>query len=343
MIRLSDRSKEIFRTLIDAYCETGEAVGSRTLCERLEFPLSPATIRSVMADLEDLGLLYSPHTSAGRLPTEEGLRFFIDGLLEIQNLSESEKESLEKHCLPESKNPSLFLEKTSSVLASLSKCMSLVLVPKGEAPLKHIEFIGLSPTKVLAVLVNQEESIENRLIDVPEDLPAAILIEASNYLNSRLSGKNIKQARQVILKEIEDRKTQLNTIAAKLVEIGLEILLENTKTETLIIKGQSHLLEDINHLGELEKVRSLFSELETKENIIRLLDAAIEAKSIQIFIGSNNPVQEISDNSIVVAPYYNSDNNIIGAIGVVGPRHLKYGRVIPLLDYTAKIIGKSLG
>ncbi|MBN9413145.1 MAG: heat-inducible transcriptional repressor HrcA [Candidatus Paracaedimonas acanthamoebae] len=340
--RLNLRSREIFRLLVESYCQTGEAIGSRTLSERLSSSLSPATIRNVLAQLESLGLLYSPHHSAGRLPTTEGLKLFVEGLLEVGSLNETERASLESQCQTKGLNLAQLLEKVSSSLSGLARCASLVIAPKQDSKLKHIEFIPLNPGRALVVLVTEDGDVENRLIQVPLGLPNSVFMEATNYLNARLCDTGLSDVKISILSEIEAHEAELNSLAKQVVEAGLGVWSGPPILGTLIVRGQAHLLEDVEGLDDLERLRHLFYELETRENFINLLDAAINAEGIQIFIGSNNSLFKMAGCSMIVAPYHNRHQQIVGAIGVIGPTRLNYGRIIPMVDYTAQLISRSL-
>jgi heat-inducible transcriptional repressor len=342
MTELNDRSREIFRMIVDAYVDTGEPVGSRTLARRGRLDLSPASIRNVMADLEEAGLLFAPHTSAGRLPTEAGLRLFVSGLLELGGLSDSERQSIDGRCTAAGKSLSQALEEASAALSGLSRCASLVIAPKTERPLKHIEFVPLAPGRALVVMVTEDGLVENRLIEVSLGTPPSSLQAAGNYLNSRLRGRTVEEAKVAILSEIEQRRTQLDELTTKLVEAGLASWGGGDRS-SLIVKGQANLLEDISALTDLERLRTLFDALETKETMVRLLDATREGEGVQIYIGADNPLFGMAGCSIVVAPYTNSREQVIGAIGVVGPTRINYARIIPMVDYTAKVIGRMLG
>jgi len=342
MTELNERSREIFRMIVDAYVETGEPVGSRTLARRGRLDLSPASIRNVMADLEEAGLLFAPHTSAGRLPTEAGLRLFVSGLLELGGLSDFERQSIDGRCTAAGKSLSQALEEASAALSGLSRCASLVIAPKTERPLKHIEFVPLAPGRALVVMVAEDGLVENRLIEVSLGTPPSSLQAAGNYLNSRLLGRTVEEARAAILGEIEQRRTQLDELTTKLVEAGLASWGGNDHS-SLIVKGQANLLEDISALTDLERLRALFDALETKETMVRLLDATREGEGVQIYIGADNPLFGMAGCSMVVAPYTNSREQVIGAIGVVGPTRINYARIIPMVDYTAKVIGRMLG
>jgi heat-inducible transcriptional repressor len=339
---LNKRSIEIFRELVDAYVETGEPVGSRTLSRRLKTSLSPATIRNVMADLEDAGLLYAPHTSAGRLPTEAGLRFFVHGLLQVGDLSEGDRNYIEQRCTNAGRKMDDVLEEATSMLSGLSKCAGLVLAPKTESPLKHVEFVSLNAGRAILVLITEDGVVENRLIEIPIGIPSTVLVEASNYLNSRLAGRTLTDAKRVIFEELKQHKAQLDTLTAKVVETGIGVWSEGDKG-SLIVKGQSNLLTNVTVMEELDNIRDLFTVLDTKETLVQLLDASIKADGVQIFIGAENNLFSLSGCSMVVAPYKNSSEHILGAIGVVGPTRMNYGKIIPLVDYTAKLVGNLLG
>lgn len=340
---LNDRSREIFRMVVDAYVETGEPVGSRTLARRGRLDLSPASIRNVLADLEEAGLLFAPHTSAGRLPTEAGLRLFVSALLELGGLSESERQSIDGRCAAAGKSLSQALQEASTALSGLARCASLVIAPKTERPLKHIEFVPLAPGRALVVLVTEDGLVENRLIEVPLGTPPSTLQAATNYLNSRLLGNTVEETKAAVLAEIESRRTQLDELTAKLVATGLASWGGGTENNALIVRGQANLLEDVTALTDLERLRTLFDALETKETMVRLLDATREGEGVQIFIGADNPLFGLAGCSVVVAPYANSREQVVGAIGVIGPTRINYAHIIPLVDYTAKVIGRMLG
>lgn len=340
---LSERSREIFREIVEAYVETGEPVGSRTLSRRLSVALSPATIRNVMADLEDAGLLYAPHTSAGRIPTEAGMRLFVNGLLEVGQLTAEERDRIDTRCRAAGKSLEQALEESITLLSGLSRCAGLVLAPKTQRALKHMEFVPLAPGRALVVMVTEDGVVENRLVEVPAGLPPSALTEASNYLNARLSGRTLEEARQRVLEELEGQRTQLNELTSKVIEAGLAIWAGGDTGGSLIVRGQSHLLDDVTALGDLERIRVLFDALEAKEQMISLLDLTHQAEGVQIFIGSDNELFRLSGCSMIVAPYRDSREQIVGALGVIGPTRLNYARIIPLVDYTARVIGRLIG
>jgi heat-inducible transcriptional repressor len=340
---LNERSREIFRIIVDAYVETGEPVGSRTLSRRAGLDLSPATIRNVMADLEEAGLLFAPHTSAGRLPTDAGLKLFVNGLLEIGNLSEDERRNIDSRCAAAGRSLPDALDQATTMLAGLSRCASLVVAPKTERPLKHIEFVPLSPGKALVVLVTEDGLVENRLIEVPLGTPPSTLVQAGNYLSARLIGRTAEEARAAIAADLESKRAELDELTRKLVEAGLASWGGGGSGTALIVRGQAKLLADVTALGDLERLRTLFDALETRETMVRLLDSARDGEGVQIFIGADNPLFGVAGCSMIVAPYANSREQMVGAIGVIGPTRINYARIIPLVDYTAKVIGRLLG
>jgi heat-inducible transcriptional repressor len=340
---LNERSRDIFRMIVEAYVETGEPVGSRTLARRGVLDLSPATIRNVMADLEEQGLLFAPHTSAGRLPTEAGLRLFVNGLLEVGSISEDERRNIEAQCAAAGKSLPQALEQATSALAGLSRCAGLVIAPKTERALKHVEFVPLAPGRALVVLVTEDGLVENRIIDVPADTLPSAMTAASNYLNARLVGRTLEESRAAILVEIAQRKGEIDELTAKLISAGLASWSGNPADSALIVKGQSKLLEDVTALADLERLRALFEMLETKEAMVRLLDATRVGEGVQIYIGAATPLFGVTGCSMIVAPYSNSREQVVGAIGVIGPTRLNYARIIPMVDYTAKVIGRLMG
>ena len=343
---LNDRSRDILRLVVEAFVETGEPVGSRTLSRRLDMGLSPATIRNVMADLEEAGLLYAPHTSAGRLPTDMGVRLFVDGLLQSGQLSSDDRAMIERQCATAGRSVTQMLEETSTLMSGLSRCAGLVTAPKTDGVLKHIEFVPLGPGRALVVMVTESGMVENRVIDLPMGLPSSTLIEATNYLTAKLVGRSIADARSVIADEIQAHRAQIDELTAKVVETGLATWSDVTSGEgVLIVSGQSNLLEDVTAIADLERIRSLFSALEAKENLWKLLDAAEVAQGVQIFIGAENDLFSLAGCSMLVAPYRGGEDGqkIVGAIGVLGPTRMNYARIIPMVDYTAKVIGRLVG
>jgi heat-inducible transcriptional repressor len=338
---LNKRAREILRLIVDAYVETGEPVGSRAISRKLGMNLSPATIRNVMADLEEVGLLHAPHTSAGRLPTDAGLRLFVHGLLQVGHLSEDERNTINGRASAAGRSLPEMLGEATAVLSGLSGCTGLVIAPKTDQPLKHLEFVNLGPGRTLIVMVTEDGVVENRVIETPLGIPAASLVMASNYLSSRLIGRTIDEGRAAILAEIETAKTQLDALTAGLVEAGLAI--RSIGTDQLIVRGQSNLLDDIGGRADVARIRALFEALETKDSMLKLLEAANRAEGVQIFIGSENDLFAHAGCSMIITPYMNSREQVVGAIGVIGPTRLNYARIIPMVDYTAKVISRLLG
>ena len=339
---LSDRSREILRHVVDAYVETGAPIGSRTLSRRLGMELSPATIRNVMADLEDLGLLFAPHTSAGRLPTELGLRLFVHGLLEQGNLTKEERDHIESQCSATGRSLPEVYEEASSMLSSLSRCAGLVIAPKASAPLKHIEFVSLGAGRALVVMVTAAGVVENRVIDVPRGLPASSLVEATNYLSARLVGRTISEAVTEIRSELTRERATLDELTGRVVEQGLAFWSGEGKAGALIIRGQAQLLEDISAIEDLERIRQLFTTLETKEALVNLLNLTDTAEGVQIFIGADSDLFGLAGCSMIIAPYGSGQQKVVGAIGVIGPTRIDYARIIPMVDFTAKVIGRII-
>jgi len=345
---LGERSREILRHLVDAYLSSGEPVGSRTLSQRLPQALSPASIRNVMADLETLGLLYSPHTSAGRVPTERGLRLFVDGLLEIGELTPGERAAIEARVTAQARGIEDVLTQATMMLSGLSRCAGLVVAPKQDSALKHVEFVAVAPGKALVVIVTEDGQVENRFIQTPPGLPASVLAEASNYLNARLRGRTLDSARSEIVAELEGERVELDRLTAKIVAEGLATLTttdhaaRSDDEKVLIVRGTSHLLDSVEAQADLARVRLLFEDIERKNELIRLLELAAQGDGVKIFIGSENRLFSLSGSSIVAAPYANAQGKVVGVIGVLGPTRLNYARIIPMVDHTAKVVGRLL-
>ncbi len=340
---LNERSRQVLRHIVDAYVETGEPVGSRSISRRLGMALSPATIRNVMSDLEEAGLLYAPHTSAGRLPTDRGLRLFVNGLLELGDLTQDERQTIDGKCAAAGRSVPEVMEEASQLLSGLSRCAGLVVAPKAERTLKHIEFLHLGPGRALVVLVTEDGQVENRIIDVPMGLPSSSLIEASNFLASRLVGRTLAEARAAVMTEMEQHKAELDALTSRVVEAGLATWAGGNIGGALIVRGQANLLENVTALSDLERIRALFAALETKESLAKLLDSAETAEGVQIFIGAQSELFGLAGCSMVIAPYRDSRQKIVGAVGVIGPTRINDARVIPMVDYTARVIGRILG
>ncbi|MEE2565411.1 heat-inducible transcriptional repressor HrcA [Hyphobacterium marinum] len=338
---LDGRSRAIFREIVQAYLDTGEPVGSRTLSQKDGVALSPASIRNTMADLAALGLLSAPHQSAGRMPTHAGLRLFVDGLLQVGDLGAEERKSIETRVAGTSRNINDLLSEASSVLGGLAGGAGLVLAPTREAALKHVEFVPMSATEALAILVFADGSVENRLMTAPDGLPPAALMEAGNYLSARLKGRSLTEASAAIRAEIAERRAQLDEAASALVEKGLADW-SGGEARSLIVRGRARLLESVEATQDLERIRMLFDDLERKEDLIALLEKAGSGQGVRLFIGAENPLFSLSGSSVIVSPYMNEEKRIVGALGVIGPTRLNYARVIPLVDYTARVVGRLL-
>ena len=344
---LDRRSREIFKRIVDQYLETGEPIGSRNISRLLPNTLSPASVRNVMADLEHLGLIYAPHTSAGRLPTEFGLRFFIDALLEVGDLSAEERRQIEAQVRAGHGGQTMesLLAEASRALSGLSRGAGVVLANKADIRLKHIEFIRLEPAKALVILVGEDGSVENRVIDLDPGTTPSSLIEAANYLNTHLRGRSLSEARADLESRQGELRAELDRLTGDLIEKGL-VSWGDTATgrpETLIVRGQANLLEDVTAAEDLERIRLLFDDLETQRELVRLLGSAETGEGVRIFIGSENQLFSLSGSSLVVAPYRDSEQRIVGALGVIGPTRLNYARIVPMVDYTAKVVGRLLG
>ncbi len=340
--QLNERSRDILRLIVEAYVETGAPIGSRTLSRQLGLDLSPATIRNVMADLEELGLLFAPHTSAGRLPTDLGLRLFVNGLLEHGNLTEADRKHIESQCAAAGRSVPEVLEEASAMLSGLSHCAGLVVAPKLEEPLKHIEFVSLGPGRALVVMVTNSGIVENRVIDVPAGLPPSSLVEASNYLSARLVGRSLGEAAADVRREMEARQAEFDGLTKKVVEKGLASWSGGDRQGALIVRGQAQLLDDVSAVEDLERIRQLFALLEAKETLLNLLQMTESAEGVQIFIGAESELFGLAGCSMIIAPYNNSQQQLVGAVGVIGPTRIDYARIIPMVDYTAKVIGRLI-
>jgi heat-inducible transcriptional repressor len=348
MSELGSRSREVFRHLVEAYLTLGEPVGSRTLSQRLPLSLSPASIRNVMADLEQLGLLYAPHTSAGRVPTEKGLRLFVDGMLQIGDLTREERNAIEDR-LAGGRPLEDVMTQAAMMLSGLSRCAGLLVAEKQEVPVRHIEFVNIGPGKALAILVGIDGSVENRVINTPPGLPPSSLIDAANYLSAKLRGRPLEAVKGEILKEIEEHRVELDQLTARIVAEGLATLSARPQRgdgasddKILIVRGASNLLENIDAQSDLQRVRTLFDDIERKNDLISLLELARGGEGVRIFIGSENKLFSLSGSSIVAAPYADAKGKVVGVIGVIGPTRLNYARIVPIVDYTARVVGRLL-
>jgi len=342
---LDARSAAVLREIVEQYVETGEPVGSRTLSRRLPLNLSPATIRNVMADLTETGLLYAPHTSAGRLPTDLGLRLFVDGLLQFGELSDDERGSISAALEASGRSLEDTLTEASSMLSGLAGAAGLVLAPKSEGALRHIEFVPLGSGRALVVLVAADGHVENRVIETSPGLPPSALQQAGNYLNNRLAGRGLAELRAVVAEEMAANRTELDALSTQIVASGLATWTgEGARSGNLIVRGQGRLLADVTQIERLAAIQLLFERLETQETMLKLLELAETSEGVRIFIGSESGLFGTSGVSMVVAPARSEGSGrIVGAIGVIGPTRINYGRIIPVVDYTARVIGRLLG
>ena len=340
---MNERSREIFRRLVEGYLESGGPVGSRTLTRTLNEKVSAATVRNVMQDLEFLGLLDSPHISAGRVPTQFGLRMFVDGLLEVDQLSKEDQLKLDQTVDRSSQDVSSVLDRVGSTLSALTHGASLVLTPKQEQPIKHIEFVSLSPDRALVVLVYSNGDVENRLFTPPVGQTPSAMREAANFLNAVLEGRTLSELLSTIQDDVDLRRQEIDSLAQELVTQGLAVWqTQGDDNERLIVRGRGNLLESEAHEEDLERIRNLFDDLERKRDIAEFLELTEQGDGVRIFIGSENKLFSLTGSSLVVSPYMNSERKIVGAIGVIGPTRLNYGRIVPLVDYTAQLVGKLI-
>lgn len=344
---LDDRSREVFRRIVEGYLANGEPMGSRNLARVLPMSLSPASVRNVMSDLEDLGLIYSPHISAGRLPTQSGLRFFVDAFMQVGDLSHEERANIDRELVGSAQgrenSVDTMLTEASRMLSGMSRGAGLVLTAKNDAILKHVEFIRLEPTKALAVLVGEHNQVENRIIELPAGVTSSQLTEAANFMNAHLAGQTLNELRTQFQAQRNSLQAALSTLAQDLVERGLALWsgeAEEGKLGRLIIRGRANLLEGLAGEEDIDRVRQLFDDLERKENLIEILDLAEQGSGVRIYIGSENKLFSLSGSSLIVSPYRDEENRVVGAVGVIGPTRLNYSRIVPMVDYTAQILAR---
>jgi len=341
-LELSDRSKQIFKGVIESYLDSGEPVGSEALSKKLGINISTSTIRSIMANLQKEGLLFAPHISAGRLPTDKGMRYFVDGVLEFGRLSKSERETIKNQCRSKGISFEDVLDEASKILSSLSNCAGFVVAPKYQNKIKHIEFIRLSSNQIMSIVANENGLVENRILDSNNSYSENTLKQVSNYLNSKFSGKTIDEIKKIISNEIENSQLELNTLSKKLVKEGIIELVPNSEAPYIFLHGQSSLLEDNIVTKDLDQMRNIFDDIENKSNFLSVLESTNKGKGVQIYIGAQNFLFNHSGLSMIMAPYINNEQKIIGAIGVLGPMRINYARIVPLVDYTSKVIGRIL-
>jgi heat-inducible transcriptional repressor len=339
---LDSRSREIFRRIVESYLASGEPVGSRSLSRQMPTTLSPASIRNVMQDLEELGLIYAPHTSAGRLPTQGGLRFYVDALLEFGGLADEERARIEQQARQAAEGGyENALTRTTMLLSDLTRGAGLVLSTKDDVRLRHIEFVRVEAEKALAVLVGEDGAVENRVVAIPANISASALTEAGNYLNAYARGGTLAEARAKIERARDAARNQIDELAAGLVDAGLAFWAgAGGARQQLIVRGQGNLIGSSNEAQELERIRLLFADLETQTDVIDLLHRAENGEGVKIFIGSENKLFSLSGSSIIAAPLRGADQRIAGVLGVIGPTRLNYGRIVPMVEYAAQILGE---
>ena len=339
---MDTRSREVFQRVVESYLSSGEPMGSNTLTQQMSQQVSAATIRNVMKDLEFLGLLDSPHTSAGRKPTEMGLRMFVDGIMEVGDPDEADQRKLAA-TMDEGDSITNMLDRMSNALSGLTHGASLVLAPKKSSPIKHIEFVSLATDRALVVLVFANGEVENRVFRPPLGQTPSQMREAANFLNAVGQGKTLQELQSSVIWEIKKHRSELDALAASLVEAGVAVM-QNAggDNERLIVRGRSNLLEAAGTAEDLERVRVLFDDLERKRDIAEFLQLTDEGEGVRIFIGSENKLFSLSGSTLVVSPYMNADRKVVGAIGVIGPTRLNYGRIVPIVNYTAQMVGRVL-
>ncbi|WP_416236933.1 heat-inducible transcriptional repressor HrcA [Rhizobium sp. CC-YZS058] len=343
---LDERSGEIFRRIVESYLESGEPLGSRSLSRLLPMSLSPASVRNVMSDLEDLGLIYSPHVSAGRLPTQIGLRFFVDAFMQVGNLSDEDRANIDRQIRRGNREQPVeaLLTEASQLLSGMSRGAGLVMTAKADPVLKHVEFLRVAPTKALAVLVGAGDQVENRIIELPAGVTSAQLTEAANFLNAHLAGQTLGEVRSQLQKVKEQVRSELDALSRDLVERGLAIWSgeesEDRHPTQLIVRGRANLLEGLTGAEDIDRLRMLFDDLEKKDSLIELLNLAEAGPGVRIFIGSENKLFSLSGSSLIVAPYRNGEDRVVGAVGVIGPTRLNYARIVPMVDYTAQLMSR---
>lgn len=340
---MSDRAREVFRRVVETYLSSGDPVGSRTLTRSLSEKLSAATIRNVMQDLELVGLLGSPHVSSGRVPTQLGLRMFVDTLLEVGTVSGVDRERIEQTVSGDDSDVGSMLDQISAALSGVTGSASVVLAPKYEAQIRHIEFVNLAPDRALVVLVYADGRVENRVFAPPPGQTPSLLREAANFLNSFAEGRTLAELRGSVRAEIARRRQEIDSLSQALVESGIALWQTGEDTsERLIVRGRANLIDRASESTDLDLIRHLFDDLERKRDIAEFLELTEAGEGVKIFIGAENKLFSLSGSSLVVSPYMNADRKIIGAVGVIGPTRLNYGRIVPIVDFTAQLVGRLL-
>ncbi|WP_449393854.1 heat-inducible transcriptional repressor HrcA [Devosia riboflavina] len=343
---LNSRSQEIFRRLVERYLDTGLPVGSRDLSRLLQTELSPASVRNVMADLEDLGLIAAPHTSAGRQPTQQGLRFFVDSMLEVGAVNESEKRSIAQHIEGHTGRRQVedLLTEASSLLSGLSQGAGLVIATKADMVMRHVEFVRLDSSRAMAILVGDDGQVENRILELPPGFTVAALQQASNYLANYVVGRTLAEARKALDERRMEQRAELDELTQKLVDDGIATLVQDSPASAprVIVRGRANLLNDAMASDELERMRQLFDELESKDGLLELLGDAEKGQGVRIFIGSENKLFSLSGSSVILSPYKDANDKVIGVLGVIGPTRLNYARIVPVVDYTANVLTRLM-
>jgi heat-inducible transcriptional repressor len=338
---LTERARGVFRMVVESYLSTGQPVGSRTVSRLPGINLSPASIRNVMQDLEEAGLLGHPHTSAGRIPTETGLRMFVDGMMQAAMPTAEERAAIEARLDRGGPIEDALIAATAT-LSGLSACAGIVLVPKHEPVLQQFHLIRISPDQALAVMVGTDSSVENRVVELPAGIAPSALVEVGNYISSRLSGLTLQQAQIRLSLEIAAGEAALDHASQELVARGLAIWSEDgARRPVLIVRGQANLIDQAA-AADLERVRQLLDELEGKEEIARLLEGARAGQGMKIFIGAENKLFALSGSSVIAAPYRNGDGKVVGVVGVIGPTRLNYARIVPMVDFTAQALTRLM-
>ena len=341
ILELNDRARDVFRSVVESYIDSGSPIGSRTISKLAGINLSPASIRNVMQDLEELGLLAAPHTSAGRMPTDIGLRLFVDGMMQAMAPSAEERAAIEAR-VTQTGPVEEAIAATTAALSGLSACAGLVFVPKRELVLRQVGFVPLSANQALAVLVAEDGSVENRVVDLPPGVTASSLIEAGNYMSAMLAGLTLSEARAKVEREIAAERAALDGAARALVEQGLVVWSEDSgRRPVLIVRGQGRLI-DAAAAADLDRIRDLLDDLEGKQEIAQLLDSAREGDATRIFIGAENKLFALSGSSVIARPFSGPDGRVVGVVGVIGPTRLNYARVVPMVDFTATTLARLM-
>ncbi|SEO55185.1 heat-inducible transcriptional repressor HrcA [Aquisalimonas asiatica] len=339
---LNERAQHLLKVMVKRYIRDGSPLGSRTLTREAGLDVSPATIRNVMADLEDLGYVRSPHTSAGRIPTDKGYRFFVDTLLAVQAMSRQAVHEADLQ-LPEGQSPDALVDSASNLLSGLTRLAGVVTLPRHlERSLRHVEFLPLSDRRVLAILVFNEQDVENRIVHTDRDYSQSELQQVTNYLNAEFAGRGVDTVRDQLLRSMESDKERMNALMNSVIELGGKVFSDDSPADgdDYVVAGQTNLME-FQELSNVEKLRSLFQAFTEKRDILHLLDQSLAADGVQIFIGEESGYKVFDGCSLVTSPY-SAEGEVLGVLGVIGPTRMEYDRVIPIVDMTAKLLGSAL-